>query len=297
MTHTRSKPAAKRSFAIWLLATLVLAAAAVWGVSAQDVTLPGKPDSLKFVVISDLHAAGDQSEYAFARHLAEFHATFPFEMVIMAGDIIAGSPRPRDFTDRFEKPFAPLLDAGIPFYETLGNHENPSVRFYKAWNMGGERYYSLTRKGVRFFMLDSNDIDPPQRGWIDDALRKPPDGWRIVVVHHPLYSDGKTHGSQVGVRSVVEPMLVKYGVNVVFSGHDHIYERFKPQKGITYFVSGGAGPVRKGDVKPSDMTAACFDQDQFFIAVEIDGDDLYFSAISRAGKVVDSGVIHRGSAK
>jgi hypothetical protein len=90
-----------------------------------------------------------------------------------------------------------------------------------------------------------------------------------------------------------EPLFIKYGVNVVFSGHDHIYERIKPQKGIVYFVSGSAGELRRGDVRPSAMTAASFDQDQSFMIVEVVGNDLTFQAISRTGKIVDSGVIHR----
>jgi len=82
-------------------------------------------------------------------------------------------------------------------------------------------------------------------------------------------------------------------VNVVFSGHDHVYERLKPQKGVAYFVSGAAGELAKGDVKPSAETAAYFDQDQSFMLLEVAGDDLFFKAMSRTGRTVDSGLIRR----
>jgi hypothetical protein len=72
-----------------------------------------------------------------------------------------------------------------------------------------------------------------------------------------------------------------------------VYERIKPQKGITYFVAGSEGQLRKGDLHSSDLTAAAFDQDQAFVVVDISGDELKFDAISRTGQVVDSGVIHR----
>jgi calcineurin-like phosphoesterase family protein len=124
-------------------------------------------------------------------------------------------------------------------------------------------------------------------------LRESRDDWKICYFHHPLYSDGKTHGSQLDLRVVLEPLFVKYGVNVVFSGHDHVYERIRPQHGITYFVSGAGGQLRKGDVRASALTAAQFDQDCSFMLMEVSNDDLFFEAVSRTGTVVDSGVIHR----
>jgi 3',5'-cyclic AMP phosphodiesterase CpdA len=159
--------------------------------------------------------------------------------------------------------------------------------------MGGVRYYTYSKRNVRFFALDSNLMDARQLAWIESALRQSQDDWKICYFHHPLYSDGKTHGSQVDLRVMLEPLFVKYGVNVVFSGHDHVYERINPQKGITYFVSGAGGQLRKGDVRRSDLTAAEFDQDRSFMLIEVSGDDLYFEAISRTGATVDSGIVHR----
>jgi 3',5'-cyclic AMP phosphodiesterase CpdA len=159
--------------------------------------------------------------------------------------------------------------------------------------MGGQRYYSFVKKHVRFIILDSNELDRPQLAWFEQALSTAIDDWKIVVFHHPPYSDGGRHGSNVEIRVLLEPMLVKYGVPVVFSGHEHFYERLKPQKGITYFIEGSSGKLRKGDVNPSAMTAAYFDQDQTFMLVEIVGDELFFQTLSRTGATVDQGVISR----
>jgi len=83
-------------------------------------------------------------------------------------------------------------------------------------------------------------------------------------------------------------------VSVVFSGHDHFYERVKPQKGIGYFVVGSGGQLRVGNIdRSSGITAKGFDTDLTFLAAEIYGDELTFNAISRAGQIVDSGVITR----
>jgi 3',5'-cyclic AMP phosphodiesterase CpdA len=138
-------------------------------------------------------------------------------------------------------------------------------------------------------------MDPQQLAWIDNALRQSNDTWKICYFHHPLYSNARRHGPSVDLRVLLEPLFVKYGVNAVFSGHDHTYERLKPQHGITYFVNGSSGELRKGDVRPSPATAAYFDQDQAFSLVEVAGDDMFYQARSRAGRTVDGGVIHRSA--
>jgi 3',5'-cyclic AMP phosphodiesterase CpdA len=258
----------------------------------QAAPLPARPDSLKFAVIGDT-GTGDTPEYEVGTRMSEARSTFPFEMVIMLGDNLYGRQNPQDFVTKFQRPYGALLTAGVLFYASLGNHDNPANRSYPNFNMGGERYYTYTKKNVQFFALDSNAMDQQQLAWLDNALKQSPEPWKICYFHHPLYSDGGRHGSEVELRVVLEPLFVKYGVSVVFSGHDHIYERIKPQKGITYFVNGSSGELRRGDVHPSQMTAAYFDRDQAFSLVEIDGDDLFFQARSRVGEMVDSGVIHR----
>lgn len=273
---------------------LVLTLVPLGLVGQQQQSLPNRPDSLKFAVIGD-NGTGGQPEYDVAARMVDLHTTFPFDMVIMLGDNMYGSQQPADFVQKFEKPYAPLLTAGVRFYAALGNHDRPTNRSYAPFNMGGERYYTYVRQNVRFFVLDSNYFDPPQRAWFEDALKAATEDWKICYFHHPLYSDGRRHGSEIELRVQLEPLLVENGVQVVFSGHDHIYERIKPQKGISYFVAGSGGELRKGDVAPSAMTAAYFDQDRSFMAVEIAEQDLFFEAISRTGKTVDSGVIHRDS--
>jgi 3',5'-cyclic AMP phosphodiesterase CpdA len=142
-------------------------------------------------------------------------------------------------------------------------------------------------------VLDSNYLDPAQLVWLETALKDANEAWRIAYFHHPLYSDGGRHGSEVDLRVRLEPLFVKYGVKVVYSGHDHIYERIKPQKGISYFVSGAGGELRQGDLKRSALTASGFDRDRSFMLNEIAGDDLFFQVVSRTGQTVDQGVIHR----
>jgi predicted phosphodiesterase len=252
-----------------------------------------RPDALRFAVIGD-NGTGDRYEYEVARQMVVAREQFPFEMVLMLGDNIYGGQTPKDFVQKFELPYRPLLDAGVRFYAALGNHDDQTNRFYLPFNMGGERYYTFAKRNARFFALDSDYLDDKQRLWIDNSLKGSRDEWKICFFHHPLYSNGGRHGSQVDLRVILEPIFTRHGVDVVFSGHDHVYERLTPQRGIQYFVSGAAGQVRKGNLRRSDMTAAGFDQDQSFMLVEVAGARLSYQAISRTGKTVDSGVLQKG---
>jgi hypothetical protein len=91
---------------------------------------------------------------------------------------------------------------------------------------------------------------------------------------------------------VLEPLFLKYNVSLVLNGHDHFYERIKPQKGIAYFVVGSGGQLRVGNIdRGTGITAKGFDTDLAFMAAEIVGDEMYFNVISRLGQIVDSGVI------
>jgi predicted MPP superfamily phosphohydrolase len=262
---------------------------------AQELALPNRPDSVKFAAMGD-NGTGDQWQFDVANQMNVWHLKFPYDQVIMLGDNVYGGQQPADFQQRFERPYKPLLDAGVKFYATLGNHDDPAADInYPLFDMAGQRYYTYARKNVRFFVLDSNHVDPKQLAWIDGALKAAVEPWKVCYFHHPLYSDGGRHGSEIDVRVKLEPLFIKYGVNVVYSGHDHIYERIKPQQGIYYFVSGAGGQLREGNTRPSAMTAVAFDKDRSFMLNEIAGDDLVFQVISRTGQTVDRGTIHRNS--
>jgi hypothetical protein len=278
----------------------VLAAATVAG--AQDLKLPNQDGSVKFAVLGDW-GTGAKEQYQVGEQMAAFHTRFPFTFVVTTGDNIYGTDRPEDFRVKFELPYKTILGAGVKFYASLGNHDNPTQRFYQPFNMGGQRFYTfrgssggvakVTQGGVRFFMLDSNYMDKAELDWLSKELGASGSDWKVACFHHPLYSSGKTHGSSLDLRKILEPVLVQGGVNVVFTGHDHDYERVKPQKGIYHFVSGSGGSLRKGDLRRADFTEAGYDTDFTFMLIEIEGDNLHFQSIDRLGKTVDAGVVKR----
>ncbi|RPI51032.1 MAG: metallophosphoesterase [Acidobacteria bacterium] len=276
-----------------LLAAATLAVMLAAGAAAQDLTLPNKPNgTLKFAVIGD-SGTGDANQYRLAKVFTDVHQRFSYEFVLMMGDNMYGGENARDFQRKFEIPYKPVLDKGIEFYASLGNHDSTNQRMYKLFNMNGERFYTFKPKdGIRFFALDSNYMDRTQLQWLEKELAASGSDWKVMYFHHPIYSSGGRHGSDTALRDQLEPLFLKHGVDVVMAGHEHFYERLKPQKGIHYFISGGAGKLRRGDVG-GDYTAKAFDQGFHFIMFEIDGDQMHFQAVSDQGKTVDSGMITR----
>ena len=263
--------------------------------SDPAVPLPNRDGSLKFGVLGDF-GTGDREQYQLGEQMAKLHSRFPFELVVTVGDNIYGSEGPRDFVRKFELPYKPLLDAGVKFYASLGNHDAREQARYKLFNMDGRTYYTFKapNEDVRFFALESDYPRPQQIAWLEKELSDSNEKWKIPYFHHPLYSSGGRHGSDVSLRQTLEPLFIKYGVSVVLTGHDHFYERIKPQNGIVYFVVGGGGKLREGNIDPrSKLTARGFDDDLSFMAAEISGDEMFFNAISRQGAIIDSGVIQR----
>jgi predicted MPP superfamily phosphohydrolase len=265
-------------------------------IAAQDLKVPLKEGSVKFAVLGDT-GTGGSDQVAVGKTVTSYRAKFPFEFALLLGDNMYGGDKPKDYVKKFETPYKALLDGGVKFYAALGNHDNPNQRLYKPFNMNGERYYTFKPSliaGVRFFALDSNYLDPTQLQWLEKELAASGSDWKIAFFHHPPYASGM-HGSDEILKNKLEPLFMKYGVNVVFTGHEHFYERIKPQKGIQYFVEGSSAKLRAGDINQTGLTAFGYDRGYTFMLVEIVGDELYFQTITAQGQTIDSGVVKEGA--
>ena len=297
----------KRLFSILVLAALIFASISAdslaqttsnsslrVGASSANglrITLPRKNSSVRFAAIGDT-GNGSKQQQQVGEIMVRAMEQFPFEFVLLLGDNMYGGESPADFQRKFSDVYKPLLDAKVKFYATLGNHDQSLQAHYINFNMDGKEYYRFKRGNVAFYSLNSNYMDAKQVKWLETELAADTSKWKICFFHHPPYSSAKAHGSDKQLRKVVEPLFVKYGVNVVLAGHDHVYERVKPQKGIYYFVSGAGGKLRRGNLdKRSPLTDKGFDTDQHFVLFEVVDDQLYFQAISRTGETVDAGVI------
>jgi hypothetical protein len=242
-----------------------------------------------FALIGDA-GSGDMPQEMVASTMLNYFLTarrFPF--VLMLGDNLYDD----DYTGEFLVPYKPLLDRGVEFFAALGNHDRAIEQHFKPFNMQDREYYSFDRGNARFVALNTNrPADPMQAEWLGRVFADAGTKWRIAFFHHPLYSSGN-HAveSRTVIRPALEPLMARSRINVVFSGHEHLYERVAPQNGVRYFVSGGGGRSLYG-VRPNpfDEVAA---SDYHFMVVEIADDRLFFEAITPSQKVLDCGVIYR----
>jgi hypothetical protein len=267
----------------------------------RDVlALPRRPGSIRFAAIGDA-GRGDVFQHEVAATMAAFRDQFEFSFVLMLGDNVYDGGTPEDYRLKFELPYKTFLDEDVEFYAAIGNHDDPAQPSYPPFNMRGRRYYTfepdppllgaVLRTRVRFFMLDTERLDRAQLEWLDRELGRSEATWEIPVFHRPIYTSGRYDRPARTFRAALEPIFVRHGVRVGLSGHEHFYERTRPQHGITYFISGAAGSLRADDLRATNLTARGFDTDYSFLLFEIAGDELFYQAIARSGHSVDAGVI------
>jgi hypothetical protein len=257
--------------------------------AAAPLPMPKVSGGTVIALIGD-SGSGDRSQQAVAQSmLTYFNGASRFPAVLMLGDNLYDD----DYDGEFLEPYKPLLDRGVKFYAAIGNHDHDLEIHFKPFNMTARDYYTFDMGNARFAVLNSNHpSDPDQVTWLNTVFTGAGSKWRIAYFHHPLYSSGQHAGEGRDViRPAMEPMLVRNGVHVVFAGHEHLYERVAPQKGIRYFVSGGGGR-RLYDVKPSPFEEVAISEYHFMV-IEIAGDRLFYQAITPGQKILDCGVLFR----
>jgi 3',5'-cyclic AMP phosphodiesterase CpdA len=258
---------------------------------------PTDPTRLRFAAIGD-NGSGGRQAMAVAEQMAKTYERAPFGLVALLGDISYYGSFEDRYEDVFRLPMAPLIDAGVGFELAIGNHDEDLRHTDEALEeieaelrlLGTpSRYYMSTHGPADLFYLDSSvpGVFGPgastQWEWLNDSLASSTSQWKIVMLHHPLYSSG-SHGSTVGARERLEPILTRHRVDLVLAGHDHNYERTVPQQGITYVVSGGG--CKTTPVGRSSFTAAAAAILQFMV-IDVVDDRLQGSCINVDGEVAD----------
>jgi len=275
-------------------------------IARDTLALPNADRSIKFAIIGD-SGRGSKEQNEVAAQMAAYRQRFDFKFVLMVGDnIYEGPATEEDYRLKFTEPYKQLLDAGVKFYAALGNHDDTNQIYFKPFNMDGHRYYTfvppvdpITRwdTRVRFFALDSTYVDREQTSWLAKESGESGAEWKVAFLHHPLYTSGRYTLAARGIRFSLESTLVNGGVDIVFSGHEHIYERTEIQNGILYFITGGAGSLREGDAHASPQIARGYDRDYHFMLAEFDDDGFYWQAINRVGVTIDAGSLKKPAPK
>lgn len=297
---------------LWIAATLL------WtnGLDAQ---------SLHFAVIGD-SGTGDHRQIAVAQQMERYFAQRPWQFVLMLGGNIYDNGEPAFFDSKFKTIYKPLMDAGVKFHATLGNHDRRTANGAAqvrdpAFGFLGQKEEYVLQAGpqtggktlARFIALNSEawrealrsnpaELDRRRaqlRSWLaaSDQFH-----WNIVFFHEPLYSYVIPkfpgifiwrwgHGPAKDLRKVLEPEL-KDKVQLVFSGHEHFYQRIRPQSGITYIISGGAGKVRKG-VKKRHAQVEKAAEELHFMDLEASAEELRYTVIAASGQTIDQGSLRK----
>jgi len=257
--------------------------------TSAPLSLPQLRGGTIFAAMGD-SGSGDVAQTQVAQAmLTYFNNARRFPFVLMLGDNLYDD----DYQGEFLEPYKPLLDRGVKFYATLGNHDRDLEIHFKPFNMGDKDRYSFDEGNARFVAINSNHPgDPEQIKWLDAAFTDAGMKWRIAFFHHPLYSSGQhsAEGRDV-IRPALEEALVRNKIDVAFVGHEHLYERVRPQRGVRYFVSGGGGRSLYR-VRKSDFDDVAVSQHHFMV-IEIAGDRLFFEAITHDQKLLDCGVLYR----
>jgi predicted phosphodiesterase len=221
--------------------------------------------------------------------------TVPFDLMIHTGDLAYDDGTIDQYENNVFGIYGDLF-RNKPFFPASGNHDYHTMQgapFREVFNLpgdNGEKWYSYDWGRVHFVALDTEADYSTQMDWLDRDLAANQLPWTVIYMHRPPYSSG-AHGSDTTLRYKLAPLLEKYGVQLVLSGHDHDYERMKPQNGTAFVVTGGGGVGTKS-VGKSSFTA--FSEDVIhFVYVEVTADEMTLHAIDATGREFDSMVIPR----
>lgn len=297
-----------REFVAVVLALMVLMVLIGGGVlfSVMEAQAEGEEEPVRFAVIGDFGLAGQQEA-----DVADLVASWEVDFVATVGDnnYPDGEASTIDenvgqYYHEFIKPYKGSYGAGSAdvnrFFPAIGNHDGrsfsctvddcsaPHLDYFEL--PGNERYYDIVWGPVHLFILNSDFNEPDgrhststQAEWLQDALADSTAPWKLVLLHHAPYSSSSGHGP----TTVMEWPYKEWGASAVLAGHDHTYERLMID-GLPYFVNGlgGGGYYPLGIPVPGSQLQ--YNEDYGAMLLEATNEQISFSFVNRAGKVIDT---------
>lgn len=271
-----------------------------WG--SVKFTTPGSEGPIRVGVLGD-SGFGEEVTFNLARQMAGQELDFAINTGDVVYQIYNNASAVEAYALKWYLPFEPLLKQ-IPLYPVVGNHDvEPSARvddlpfYYRAFPPftdsafeGRNQWYTFTRQGWRFLMLDTQTFygeagRAEQTAWLAEQLATGDASHTVVAFHVPPYSSGNLHqGDGAPVREW-SGMFAAAGIPLVLQGHSHNYEHLEAD-GVTYIVSGGGSGslYGLGVVVPESRV---FEARTHYVLLELHPDRIDVTATAVEGDVLD----------
>ena len=257
-------------------------------------TAPGPDGAITAIVVGDTGSGDEQQQ-----QMSEVMEGMNGDLLLHTGDVVYQRGAACHYEERYYDPYAALIDS-VPVYPVLGNHDvltdngEPYLTAFElpAESSGTERFYSFDYGPMHVAALDSelyygddSISTEEQKAWLRADLQATDRPWKVVVIHRPPYSSSPYHGGDRNILEDLVGIFEEEGVDVVFAGHEHVYERLKPINDITYFVSGGGG----GDLRGAGTTELTAVSALRYHALEVEAtpDRMVIEAVGIDGDVFD----------
>lgn len=257
-------------------------------------TAPGANGDITAIVVGD-SGSGSRQQW----QVAELMERMDGDLVLHTGDVVYKRGAACHYEERYYDPYAALIDS-VPVYPVLGNHDvltDDGEPWLAAFALpeassGTERYYSFDYGPMHVAALDTelyygDDAIPAarQKAWLREDLRATDRPWKVVILHRPPFSSSPYHGGDKRVLEDLVGIFEAEGVDVVFGGHEHVYERLEPVNGVTYIVTGGGGgDLREAGRGPLTVATALR---YHALRVEVTPERMEIEAVGTDGEVFD----------
>ena len=281
----------------------------LWGDVLSFQTAPTADTPFAFAVISDTQGNPRVSGRV-AGHAWWLRPNF----LLHPGDLVSTGTVKQQWLEHFFSSMKPLLER-VALFPVLGNHERDARFYYDYMSLPDpEYYYTFEYGNAQFFMIDSNRKVAPgseQFAFLERELKRSKAEWKIVCYHHPAYtSDENDYGNtwygpstrgDLRTRKLV-PLFDKYGVDIVWNGHIHSYERTWPLRadkaaapagGTVYMITGGGGGSLElaGPIRPFFQNTV--KHGHHFCYVAVNGKTLEMKAYDLEGRLFDTLTIEK----